>query len=179
MGSERKISCPLWGINRKAQVEHYLVRSRLRPAARNAALASSSVSATPPFGPCEGAPRKKEPRRGFAQVGSRRGSVPRSRLRSRARRCPICARVDGPDKRACGQPSSAGYASHAARNAALASSRLSATPPLGPGRLACDKPEGLAAASFWPGRQFRRNHRDDRPCFTETRSAQLHRRQLF
>ena len=34
MGSERKISCPLWGINRKAQVEHYLVRSRLRPERR-------------------------------------------------------------------------------------------------------------------------------------------------
>jgi hypothetical protein len=46
---------PLWVINRKAQPEHFSSASRCdsgrRPAARDAALAWSRLSATPPFEP--------------------------------------------------------------------------------------------------------------------------------
>ena len=47
----------IWVINRKAQVEHissaFSDESRRSPAARNAALAASRLSAIPPFGPCD------------------------------------------------------------------------------------------------------------------------------
>jgi hypothetical protein len=78
---ERKGQMPL-PLPHRVLIFAPLLQRPIRPgshAARNAALASSRLSATPPFG-CSA---KKEPRRGFAREGSRRGSMP-ARLEARA-----------------------------------------------------------------------------------------------